>query len=200
VVPVERTAPRQVLAPNYGCFFDRMAKRYTQQEIEFLRQNPNVKYVRENRLSLTLEFRTVVYETIKSGGSVRELLEENGIPYSIVGSRFFSDLKKHILRDGKPTNGGGPRVKITANSHEEIEYLLSTGIFKKSGKGISFTQEFINDMYDKYSGVDIAAELRDRGIDPDIVGYHRIYVLQNQLSGKKPATQKRTTPMRSSPL
>jgi len=190
VVPVERTEPRQVLAPNYGCFFERMKKRYTQQEIELLKQNPNVKDVRENRLTLTFEFRLRVYETFKSGGSIRELLEENGIPYSVVGNQFIQTLRRIARRNGKPTNGCGAKVRMTANSSEEIEYLLSTGIFKKSRNGIVFTQEFINDIYNKYPDVDIVTELKTQGIDPDIVGYQRIHTLQNRLPGKQPLSQK----------
>jgi len=158
--------------------------------MEFLQQNPNVKDVCENRLTLTFEFRTRVYETMKNGGSVRDLLEENGIPYSIVGCKFIDHLKESVRRHGKPTNGGGPNARITSNSPENISYLLSTGIFGKSGTGISFTKEFINEMYEKYPDVDIVTELKARGVDPNIVGYHRIHTLQNRLSGKKPFHQK----------
>ena len=37
-------------------------KRYSPEEIEALKKNPNVLEVRENRLLLTIEFRQQVYE------------------------------------------------------------------------------------------------------------------------------------------
>ena len=38
------------------------AKKYSEEEMEALRKNPNVLEVLENRLSLTIEFRQQVYE------------------------------------------------------------------------------------------------------------------------------------------
>ena len=39
-------------------------KRYSPEEIEALKKNPNVLEVRENRLLLTIEFRQQVYEAL----------------------------------------------------------------------------------------------------------------------------------------
>lgn len=162
------------------------AKRYTEAEMEFLRKNPNVKSVRENRLTLTFEFRTKLYEALERGERVRDVLERNGIPHSIVGCNFEKHLKENLKIHGKPVKGNGPSVRIGKISSEDNEKLLKSEIFVKKNNGISFSEAFVNEMYAKYPDVDIVQELRDRGIDPDIVGYRRIYSLKRRLAGKKP--------------
>lgn len=48
------------LPTNWVFFF--MKKVYSDQEIKILSDNPNVKYVRRNRLVLTFEFRQKLYD------------------------------------------------------------------------------------------------------------------------------------------
>ena len=56
-----------------------MKKTYTEQEIKILSKNPNVKYVRGNRLGLTLEFRQKLYDEwvkVTRIGTIRKILNE----------------------------------------------------------------------------------------------------------------------------
>ena len=56
-----------------------MKKTYTEQEIKILSKNPNVKYVRRNRLGLTLEFRQKLYDEwvkVTRIGTIRKILNE----------------------------------------------------------------------------------------------------------------------------
>ena len=56
-----------------------MKKTYTEQEIKILNKNPNVKYVRRNRLGLTLEFRQKLYDEwvkVTRIGTIRKILNE----------------------------------------------------------------------------------------------------------------------------
>ena len=69
MVPIVGASTLTVLAPTIGAFLDMsksevigMAKCFTQQEIEILKANPNVKAVRENRLTLTYEFRLKLWD------------------------------------------------------------------------------------------------------------------------------------------
>lgn len=55
-----------------------MKKTYTEQEIQILSGNPNVKHVRRNRLGLTLEFRKKLYEEwvkIPRNGTIRKKIK-----------------------------------------------------------------------------------------------------------------------------
>lgn len=70
-----------------------MGKRYTAEQIAILQRNPNVKKVRENRLSLTFEFRCRLYDVwIKHPyvSTVREYLKSNGIDCALVGQEFIN--------------------------------------------------------------------------------------------------------------
>ena len=49
-------------AVSYTHLVKFVPKRYSPEEIEALKKNPNVLEVRENRLLLTIEFRQQVYE------------------------------------------------------------------------------------------------------------------------------------------
>lgn len=78
-----------------------MAKVYTEQEIQILSKNPNVKYVRRNRLGLTLEFRQKLYDEwvkVPRIGIIRKVLNENGVDTRMTGKKiFYISLLRIIL-------------------------------------------------------------------------------------------------------
>ena len=54
-----------------------MAKIYTDEEIRYLRENPNVRVIRHDRLSLTYEFRCHLYDAYMANGvSIKSGQEE----------------------------------------------------------------------------------------------------------------------------
>ena len=57
-----------------------MAKIYTDEEICYLRKNPNVRTIRHDRLSLTYEFRCHLYDAYMTSGrsGMRAALEQAG--------------------------------------------------------------------------------------------------------------------------
>lgn len=68
-----------------------MKKTYTEQEIKILSENPNVKYVRRNRLVLTLEFRQKLYDEWAKApviGTIRKVLNENGVDTRMTGKNL----------------------------------------------------------------------------------------------------------------
>ena len=174
------------LPTNLGIFF--MAKIYTEQEIQILSENPNVKYVRRNRLVLTFEFRLKLYdEWVKnpSVSTIRKVLNENGINTRITGKDFEHHLNLNF-KHNKPFRASNSEFGVNASTFktnkEDNEYLLSTDVFVKGRNGITFSNEFINEVSLTYPNVSIESKLKERGINPDVVGYQRIYDLKRKLS------------------
>lgn len=165
-----------------------MKKIYTEQEIQILSKNPNVKYVRRNRLVLTFEFRQKLYdEWVKnpSVSTIRKVLNENSINTRITGKDFEHHLNLNF-KHNKPFRASNSEFGVNASSFktnkDDDEYLLSTGVFVKRRNGITFSNEFINEVSLTYPNVSIEDKLKEKGIDPDIVGYQRIYILKKKLS------------------
>ena len=165
-----------------------MAKIYTEQEIQILSENPNVKYVRRNRLVLTFEFRLKLYdEWVKAPviGTIRKVLNENGIDTRMTGQSFVGNLQVKFKLN-RPYKASNSKFGVNANSFktnkEDNEYLLSTDVFVKGRNGITFSNEFINEVSLTYPNVSIEDNLKEKGINPDIVGYQRIYGLKKKLS------------------
>ena len=138
-----------------------MAKRYTKEEMAILGNNPNVKYVNENRLVLIYEFRLEIYTAwtkYSTRATVRNILEENGIPYRIVGKAYVKDIIRVFNRCGRPTgakNSSYGTVARVSNvrperksgySDEAICKLSHHPYIKKiSAKQCSFHPSFYND-------------------------------------------------------
>ena len=172
--------------PTNWVFF--MKKVYSDQEIKILSNNPNVKYVRRNRLVLTFEFRQKLYDEWTKDpriGTIRKILNENGIDTRMTGQSFISHLQEHFKRN-RPSSASNSKFGVGVNSFrtnkDDNEYLLSTGVFVKGRNGITFSDEFINEVSLTYPNVSIEDKLKEKGINPDIVGYQRIYGLKKKLS------------------
>lgn len=165
-----------------------MKKMYSDQEIKLLSENSNVKYVRRNRLVLTFEFRLKLYdEWVKnpSVSTIRKVLNENGINTRITGKDFEHHLNLNF-KHNKPFRASNSEFGVNASTFktnkDNDEYLLSTGVFVKGRNGITFSNEFINEVSLTYPNVSIEDNLKEKGINPDIVGYKRIYGLKKKLS------------------
>lgn len=166
-----------------------MSKRFTKDEIEILSANPNVKNVRENRLTLTFEFRNKLYlEWIKnpSTSTIKKFFNDNGLNTRIIGSQYIKDLNKNYKAYGCPTKGRNEKfcvnVSLFRADNKDNEYLLSTGVFVKGRNGIAFSKEFIAEVSLSYPDISIEDKLEQKGIDQEIVGYQRIYLLKRKLN------------------
>jgi len=173
-----------------------MAKVFTQDEIDILDRSPYVKNIRDNRITFTFEFRMILWErwcAKPSTLTVREVLQEFDIDYYIIGSRKISDLIKAFKRHGKPSCAKnevfGKSVSNFRISEEDNVYLISTGKFIKKCNGIAFHPDFINEIYHEYPNKSIEDKLREYEINPDIVGYQRIYLLKQRLEGNKSSSE-----------
>ena len=97
-----------------------------------------------------------------------------------------------LKRDGRPTGGKNKVFGIRNSLVEKYdnEFLISSGIFMKFGKGIRFTSEFIDKVYKEYPKVSIETQLKSYGLAPKRVGYQRIYMLKKVLEGVNPRDEK----------
>lgn len=170
-----------------------MGKRFTEVQIIELRKNPNVKFVRKNRLSLTFEFRCQVYDAwIKnpSVSTIREYLSEAGFDTRILGKDFINHINGRFKKYGRPSRGKNKTFGITSlnfkTNASDNEYLISTGMFIQGRKGITFSPSFIEVLYDKYPGQSIEEGIIAAGLDPEMIGYQRIYALKKRFDGKEP--------------
>ena len=178
------------------------ARKLTEAECEVLRENPAVKEARPNRFSLTFEFREGLYEYWFDHGqspqTVRDYLADHGFDVSIfIGTDLIKAISERMKRDGYPANGMfsgvGDARNFRANAKDNA-YLISTGKFTvgRTGKGISFSKEFIEKLYENYPQRSIEESLKDSGIDPEMVGYQRIYALKRRFGGTGVQARKRT--------
>lgn len=171
------------------------AKRFTKDEIDVLSKSPYVKNIRENRLSFTYEFRCILYdEWIKypSVAQIRKVLTLHNFNCTIIGCDVINRLHRNFKRDGRPTSGKNKVFGIRNSLVEKYdnEFLISSGIFMKFGKGIRFTSEFIDKVYKEYPKVSIETQLKSYGLAPKRVGYQRIYMLKKVLEGVNPRDEK----------
>ena len=167
------------------------SKKFTDEEIKLLSNSPYVKNVKQNRLIFTYEFRCILYdEWIKqpSTSQIRSVLKSYGFDCSILGCDVINNTNINFKRYGRPTNGRN-EVSVKYNSTEKYdnESLIDSGIFVRTGSLIRFSSEFIDKAYKEYPSVSIESLLESCGLDPNKVGYHRIYELKRKLEdGVKP--------------
>ena len=147
---------------------------------------------------LTFEFRLKLYdEWVKTPkiSTVRKVLNENGINTRMTGRGFISSLHEKFKRN-RPSRASNTTFGVNASSFktnkDDDEFLLSTGVFAKGRNGITFSNEFINEVSLTYPNVSIEDKLKERGIDPDIVGYQRIYILKKKLSNTSFLTKEKS--------
>lgn len=171
-----------------------MAKRFTNEEIELLSKSPYVKNIRQNRLTFTYEFRCILYdEWIKqpSTSQIRSVLKSYGFDCSMLGKDAINKINTNFKQYGHPTNG---KNKVLGK-HDSIEkysnaYLIDSGVFVKSRKGINFSSEFIDKAYKEYPSVSIESLLESYGLDPEKVGYRRIYELKKRFKNVEKPKEK----------
>ena len=97
-------------------------------------------------------------------------------------SNFISKIDATFKRYGYPTNG-----KNKVSGKYDDEYLIDSGVFVKSKKGINFSSDFIDKASKEYPSVSIESLLKSYGLDPEKISYDRIYRLKRKLeNGEKP--------------
>ena len=83
----------------------KMKKHYSEEEQKALRTNPHVLEVREDRMSLTIEFRQQIYEKWLDSpfvSTIKIMLEDNGFNTRSLGENFVKCINHVFKRGGKP--------------------------------------------------------------------------------------------------
>lgn len=169
-----------------------MAKRFTNEEIELLSKSPYVKNIRQNRLTLTHEFRCILYdEWIKqpSASQIRNTLKSYGFDCSMLGADLIWSIMSNFKCNGRPSGG---KNKVFGQRPYAVElydnsFLIDSGVFIKAGSLVRFSSSFIDKAGKEYPSVSIESLLESYGLDPEKVGYQRIYKLKKKLkNGEKP--------------
>ena len=166
------------------------AKHFTEEQIEKFRNDPNVRYVDDHTIRFKYEFRLKLYEAweAEKRQGVRRTLIENGYDLKELGKQLSDSLCRNFKRAGRPQNAKSNQpvgsLQSFRTNPEDNEYLLKTGKFIKKNKGITFSDDFANELFHKYPEQSIEEGLKAAGIDPELVGYHRIYVLKRKFEGK----------------
>ncbi|WP_342997568.1 hypothetical protein [Catenibacterium mitsuokai] len=167
------------------------SKKFTNEEIKLLSSSPYVKNVRQNKLIFTYEFRCILYdEWIKQPSTfqIRETLKSYSFDCSMFSSNVINKINATFKRYGRPTNG---KNKVFGK-HDSIEkydneFLIDSGVFVKSKKGINFSSDFIDNASEEYPSVSLESLLESYGLDPKKVGYERIHGLKRKLeNGENP--------------
>ena len=170
------------------------SKRFSKEEIDALSKSPYVKNIRENRLTFTYEFRCIVYDRwiVNPGLSeLRKILESFGFSRSLLGSTFSKKMHYRFISNGRPSGGKNKIFKVNAQNIDKYDdsFLIDSGVFIKSRRGVRFTSEFIDQVYKEYPEVSIESQLESYGLDPRRVGYQRIYNLIKLLENENPVDE-----------
>jgi len=82
-----------------------MKKKFTDEEVHMLRDNPNTYCVSNSTLQFKKEFKQLIYDELSAGKRIREILYEHGYNPEILGDRrlhgiVFSVRKQHDSEAG----------------------------------------------------------------------------------------------------
>lgn len=111
-------------------------KLFSNEEVEYLRQNPNVKSVTNRRVEFTEEFRARAKKEYDSGKSGLKIFADNGLSKEILGivriHGFFDRLSnpKQSIKANSVVNKNEPQKQIKSLEHE-IMYLRQENEFLK---------------------------------------------------------------------
>lgn len=168
------------------------AMNLTASQIAKLNENPVVKHARNNRISFTYEFRCELYDAWKdnqSNDTIRSLLRSRGIDPFMLGPDFIGNICRRFKRDGYPSSARNKTFYQHAGtfhtSKDNDQQLIDSGKFIAAKKGITFHPDFIKELYHAYPEQSIEEGLKAAGIDPEIVGYQRIYILKKKFDHEK---------------
>ena len=111
--------------------------RFTETEIEELRNNPNVKNVTEKAITYNKEFKEYFIREYSKGRHIREIYEEAGFDVDVLGDRIkkstyrWKQQSKRLegLKDTRKGGSGRPRTRhltkdeLIQRQKAEIAYL-----------------------------------------------------------------------------
>lgn len=161
-----------------------MKKRYTEEQILKYQNDPNIKEISETRLRFTLEYRQEIYDAVCNSitcSKISEYLRNDGYDDIVRDHQAIHTLRCNFVRNGRPKNGERSSTsKMYHHDKSDDALLLATGRFQKRKHGITFTDDFISEIYHNYPKLSIEESIRAADINPDLVGYQRIISLKRK--------------------
>ena len=124
-----------------------MSKRiFSQEQIEVLLQNPNVKECSTKSISYHKDFKLFAVKQYESGLSASEIFKQAGLEATLVGSNTAKECLRRWLetykakgeaglqRDGRKSNNprGRPRDPVNLTEKEKLEYLEAQVAYLKA--------------------------------------------------------------------
>lgn len=164
-------------------------KRYSEGEMEALRKNPNVLEVKENRLSLTLEFRQQIYEQWvlqPERPTVRKLLEIGGFDTQKLGPSFIRSVDSVFKRGGRPRFSKASQEiqeewdKSPYMPTKTVDELIASGKFIWDENRLVLHPDFERALYKKYPQQSVEDGLLTAGIKATDIGHHKIFWLKDK--------------------
>lgn len=79
------------------------ATKFTDEQVKLLRSNPYVVTVTPSMISLSKEFKRLLWDEMEKGRDIREILEEHDLPCSVLGETRISGIKglvRNVARTG----------------------------------------------------------------------------------------------------
>ena len=132
-------------------------RKFTEEELRILRENPNTYRVSENTISFTKEFKAKFYTDYLNGKLAREILRENGYCTDLFGRKRIEGIKRSIIqqhqiygqfRDARLKPGTAKKDTDNLETSEdqikelrsEVEYLKQEMEFLKKISSIRTTK------------------------------------------------------------
>ena len=149
-----------------------MAKIYTDEEICYLRENPNVRVIKRDRLILTYEFRCHLYDAYMANGrrGIRVGFEQVGIPCKMIGLDVIRHLCCNVDKR-RPVNCSGT-APSTKNHLNTPSGNWSAYFFQRlrTENQWHFLLRWLRIVCGRrYLDVTVGSALKELGVDPDLV-------------------------------
>lgn len=161
-----------------------MKRKYTLEELKRLDALDIVESATDKGVVFTYEFKIELYDLwLENPGAtvIRHHCIKNGFPVDLAVYSGLFDGISCSFKKGKPHNGKYSKERYHKRNEQDNEILLNSGYFKHNPGGISFSDEFIKLAASKFQEQSVNETLKSVGLDPVMVGYHRIYSLERKL-------------------
>lgn len=131
-----------------------MGKRFTEEEMEILRQHPAVRSVNSYILQFTPEFKMWFYREHQSGKTTPRILTDAGFDLSMLGKRRVQSIRTHIVQwfesecapcPGKDNRSISASAYELAAANEKIDRLERQ--LKHTTQELEFVKKIINAGY-----------------------------------------------------
>ena len=157
---------------------------YRENNVQKLRENPNVSYVDKKVIEFSLSFRISLFEKWKKKPkelTIKEALEENGILKEDVSDYLYRELHTKFMTGGYPIHQG-KREYMEDTDYKESNPLILSGKYHRLKRhwGLEIDPEFRSELKRTYPDISIEEKMSYLGLDPLDVGYNRINRLKKE--------------------